>query len=130
MSPGRMNDGVPRTPFRRSATAQHEHDVPAEDLAQTRQRGDPGGPPRVVARERRDDLDVRAGARPAQRRADRHREQRAAEAVLRLTADAAPVPPAGPLATEVVPGRGLVAAPRREPRREGEEERAPGPGDP
>src|SRR4051812_8813261 len=111
-----------------SAASHDHHEVPGHDLAQAGNGQDPGGPPRVVAREGSDDVDVRTRPGPPERRPDGDREQRLAEPVLRLAPVPAAVATAGTVAAEVVPRSRLVAAPGRQPWSERQEDRAPWPG--
>ena len=100
---------------RRRITRTTFHDASSR---RTGTRDTQGRPPRVVTGVHRDEIDVRATPRPAHGGARPDREERLAEAVLRLLPRPAPVTARGPVSTEEVPRRRLVAAPRRPPRRE------------
>ena len=111
---------------------QDDDGVPAEDLAQPGHADDPLRPRRVVAREDGEHFGAALGldpARPAHHRPDRAGEEGAAEVVLRSAAMLPLVPVGSAVAAEVVPRRGLVPAPRREPRSPREEDHTAGTGD-
>src|SRR4051794_2368986 len=101
-----------------STLAKNENEIPGDELAQSGNPYHALGPARVVARQRVDEIGVRARPRPGEGLFDRDGEQALAEPVLRRFAIATGVAVGGPVTAEVVPGRGLVPAPRGQPIRE------------
>ena len=109
---------------------QDQQEIPGQQLAQARQEDEEPAPARVVPRPRLDHADVGAPSHQGQDLADTEREHRLPVDVLRLPAMAADVPAHRVVAPQVVEGRGLMAAPGRQPHRVGQVHQPAGPGDP
>src|SRR3954454_5016629 len=97
-----------------SAASHDHHEVPGHDLAQAGNGQDPGGPPRVVAREGSDDVDVGTRPGPPEERPDGDRDERLAEPVLRLAPVGSAIATSDTVAADVRPRSQRVPAPSRQ----------------
>src|SRR6266508_6601698 len=91
--------------------------IPGDNLPHSGQAHHGLRPPGVIARKTLHEYGVRAPSCPPQTTGHRHREQALAVLVLGLSAVPFQVSLSGVPAADAVPRRGLVPAPRREPRR-------------